>query len=363
MTRDQDVSDIPPDQTTTASEFRAAATNSNTAAAYKSAVRHFQFTWGGRLPATPGTICDYLAAYAKDLSVRTLEVRLAGLSKWHKLQLMADPTKDESVKQTMKGIRIRHLAPPKKAAPLSLNVIRQIVQVLESDAKSAAFELQGISDTTSVTYRDARKRQLRAVRDKAMLLLGFWRAFRSDELSRLEVQHITAVKGQDIRIFLRHSKTDRSANGRDFEMVALRELCPVAAYVDWIEESGIQYGPVFRKIHHWGKVGDTGIASKSIGPILVEMCVHAKVDSHSISTHSMRHGFANWAIDAGWELSTLMKFVGWASYKNAIGYVQARPDFGSLGLNQPGQSERINKDQSVTDGITIRGVETERDEQ
>lgn len=356
MTQDPSDPQGKPKPPLSVAELRQAAKNSNTAAAYKSAVRHFQFVWGGRLPATPETICEYLADFQEKLSVRTLEVRLAGLAKWHVMQMVADPTKHESVKQTMKGIRMHYLREPKKATPLSLSVIRQIVGVLDADAKAALVEIENHQgDQAATTYRDARKRQLRAVRDKAMLLLGFWRAFRSDELSRLEAQHITAVKGQDISIFLPFSKTDRSANGKTYHMVALRELCPVSAYVDWIEESGIQQGPVFRKIHHWGKVGTTGIASKSIGPILVEMCTHAGVDPQSISTHSMRHGFANWAIDAGWGLPTLMKFVGWASYRNAVGYVRERPNFGALGLDQPGQSERVHHDKS-SPGETISAL-------
>ena len=39
--------------------------------------------------------------------------------------------------------------------------------------------------------------QLRHTRVKALLLLGFWRGFRFDELTRLQGEHIDAVPGEE----------------------------------------------------------------------------------------------------------------------------------------------------------------------
>src|SRR5690606_39625153 len=47
-----------------------------------------------------------------------------------------------------------------------------------------------------------RKELLRARRDRALLLLGFWRGFRSDELCRLRVEHIEAVAGSGMTLYL-----------------------------------------------------------------------------------------------------------------------------------------------------------------
>lgn len=353
-----------------AAAYQAAAVTGNTAAAYTSAVRHFQYDWGKVLPTTSDVVCDYLAAYAKRLSVRTLEVRLAGISAWHKHHGFNDPTKAHDVKLTMKGIRKLHMKPPKKARPLSLDLIRKIVASLDAEIVSAVHGMQqsessqGGALSALASGKKLRKRLLKALRDKALVLLGFWRAFRSDELSRITVENTHAIKGEQIEIYLPFSKTDRSASGQTYRMEALRELCPVSAYVDWIEEAGITHGPVFRKIHHWGDLDELGIASKSIGPLLTEMCVNAGLSAASISTHSMRHGFANWAVDQGWDLDSLMKFVGWKSHKNASGYVRAKFDFGALSLAQKGQSGRIHRSEADAQGIgqTFMGISENMDE-
>lgn len=343
-----------PRQRLTVEELREAAVSSNTADAYKSAIRHYQITCGRLLPAQPDEICQYLADHAHLLSVRTLEVRLAALSKWHQVQGLPDPTRTVDVKHVMKGVRKKFMSPPKKAKPFKIEVIRKIVAHLDAEALQALCEIQHGESRETVQYRKARRRQLKALRDKALLLVGFWRAFRSDELSRLVVQNITAVRGQDIEIYLTHSKTDRAAKGKSYHMDALRELCPVSAYLDWIEESGICEGPVFRKIHHWGAVAEDGIASKSIGPVLRDMCESAGIDSESISTHSMRHGFANWAAKENWSLPSIMSFVGWASHRNAAGYIRDNHDFGSLSLNSP--ADRIEGSHSSTVGQTYLAI-------
>lgn len=42
---------------------------------------------------------------------------------------------------------------------------------------------------------------LRCRRDTALLLIGFWRGFRSDELCRLQVEHIQAEAGAGMTLF------------------------------------------------------------------------------------------------------------------------------------------------------------------
>ena len=113
---------------------------------------------------------------------------------------------------------------------------------------------------------------------------------------------------------------------------ALALHCPVEAYLDWIYESEIRTGPVFRKIDRWGNISDQAIFTKSIGPLLNAMAKDAGLEIH-LSTHSLRHGFAQWAVNAGWDVHTIMSYVGWSNYKNAARYVPAKYDFGDLAIS------------------------------
>jgi hypothetical protein len=86
---------------------------------------------------------------------------------------------------------------------------------------------------------------LQAIRDIALLLLGFWRAFRSDELVRLCVEHVQAESGKGMGIFVSHSKGDHSQLGRHYKTPALKQFCPVEAYLDWIHTAQISEDPYF----------------------------------------------------------------------------------------------------------------------
>ena len=72
---------------------------------------------------------------------------------------------------------------------------------------------------------------LKAYRDRALILLGFWRGFRSDELCRLSIEHVQAVPGAGISLYLPRSKSDRENLGKTYQTPALLRLCPVPVLV------------------------------------------------------------------------------------------------------------------------------------
>lgn len=46
------------------------------------------------------------------------------------------------------------------------------------------------------------------------------------------------------------------------------------------------------------------------------------------SAHSLRRGFANWAAANGWDVKSLMEYVGWKNVQSAMRYVEAVNPFG-----------------------------------
>jgi hypothetical protein len=63
--------------------------------------------------------------------------------------------------------------------------------------------------------------ELRHLRDKSLLLLGFWRGFRGDELSRLAVENIEAMPGQGMVCFLGSTKETAKISA----LRSRRQLC------------------------------------------------------------------------------------------------------------------------------------------
>ncbi|MGE8066192.1 site-specific integrase [Pseudomonas sp. NPDC089569] len=295
--------------------YLQAATRDNTRRSYRAAIEHFEGTWKGFLPATSDSVARYLVAYANELSLNTLKLRLTALAQWHNSQGFPDPTKAPIVRKVFKGIRALHPAQEKQAVPLHLEHLEQVISWLTQEAQTAWAQ-------------GDRPGLLRARRDTALILLGFWRGFRSDELCRLQIEYVQATVGAGITLYLPRSKSDRENLGQTYQTPALQRLCPVQAYIDWISEAALVRGPVFRGINRWGHLSEEGLHANSIIPLLRQALGRAGIDADLYTSHSLRRGFASWAHQAGWDLKSLMSYVGWKDIKSAMRYIDAEPGFG-----------------------------------
>ncbi|BCR26215.1 site-specific integrase [Aquipseudomonas alcaligenes] len=314
--------------------YLQAGTRENTRRSYQSAVDHFEVTWGGFLPATSDSIVRYLVDYADTLSSSTLKQRLAALAQWHITQGFPDPTKTPVVRQVLKGIRTLHPAQAKQAAPLQLQHLELATQRLGQEAEQAKQS----NDIASL---------LRSRRDAALLLIGFWRGFRSDELCRLQVEHIHAEDGVGMRLFLPQSKGDRENLGTTHYVPALRTLCPVRAYLDWISAAGIVRGAVFCRLDRWGHLGEEALHPGSLISLLRNILHRAGIPAEMYTSHSLRRGFATWATANGWDIKALMSYVGWKDIKSAMRYIDPAISFGGLAakpvLQSPSEVLQISK--------------------
>lgn len=340
-----------------ASFYLEAGKSENTVRTYLSHINHYRFEWGGLLPATKDAVISYIITYAKKLKVSTLRQRLSALSKWHKEQRFDDPTAHADVKATLKGISKHHLGMTKQAYPLTFKHLLAICDRLESEKKDAIEAWSAACDSmpaNSPAHRAAEGAILRTHRDLALILVGFWQAFRSDELSRVTVQNVVANRSQGMTIFLSHSKTDKDASGSTYDLPALKAYCPTSAYLDWVQVSGLTEGLVFRSISRWGKLADTGIHRQSIEHILNRVASDLFPNEPKFSTHSLRRGFTDWAVREGWDMKMLMDHVGWLSMESARKYMPTRKDFGALALSSQSGSI-VGEVREPASGITLIG--------
>ncbi|MBS0212050.1 MAG: tyrosine-type recombinase/integrase [Proteobacteria bacterium] len=296
----------------TLDEYLEAAARENTRRSYANAVRHFEDA-GGLLPATGEAVARYLAQQGGVLSNNTLRQRVAALGRWHADHGFVDPTRDALVRQTLKGIRAVHGTKEKQAAPLLLQQIEQVVDSLCERAAAA----QACGDAGA---------QRRLARDRALLLLGFWRAFRGDELVRLEAQHVKLAPGEGMELHLPRTKADRQNTGTTWKVPALSRLCPVEAMQAWLHVSGVSSGPVFRQVGRWGDIGRRGLHPNSIPKLLRSiLAAGGLAETKQFSGHSLRRGLAGWAHANGWDVKNLMAYVGWRDLRSAMRYIDVDP--------------------------------------
>lgn len=272
-----------------------AATTDNTRRAYQSAIRHFE-RWGGVLPSNPKTVMGYLLAHAQSLSTRTLSLRLTALKNWHELQGFDNPVTDE-VKKLLKGIEREEGKPKQKAAVFTFKELQRMIEHIDDDLKGR--------------------------RDKALILVGFFGAFRRSELVGVTVENIQTVE-EGVVITVPRSKTDQEGEGTEKPLLAINSpLCPIAALNTWLYESAIEEGPVFKAINRWGDVQENALSPASINLILKDRAGRAGLAiAPSLSAHSLRRSLATTAFKAGSSFSAIKRQGNWKSDSTVWGYIE-----------------------------------------
>lgn len=278
--------------------FLAAATSDNTRRTYRSAIRHFQ-AWGAGLPADESCVIRYLMAYADSLNARTLALRLTALSQWHVYQGFADPASTPTVRKTLAGIARLHGKPKRKARALPLEDLERIVAQLTA--------LGGI----------------KALRDSALLQLGFFGGFRRSELVGLMLEDIR-WEPQGLVITLARSKTDQLGEGI-VKAIPFGDgiCCPATALRAWLAAAQIDSGPLLRTVNQWGHVSAKALHASSINTILESCARLAELDYvPELSSHSLRRGMATSAHRAGADFQAIKRQGGWRHDGTVHGYIE-----------------------------------------
>jgi len=120
-----------------------------------------------------------------------------------------------------------------------------------------------------------------------------------------EIGALTLVQiKQDDRgcvIQLTHSKTNQ--NGKLEHVVLPRgsrqATCPIQALDQWLQLAGINNGPVFRKVTKGNKATATALTSDGLSRVVTGAVGRAGYDPTGYSGHSLRAGFATYAVQRG----------------------------------------------------------------
>lgn len=281
-----------------ANPYLQAATSSNTRKAYQQDIRHF-ISWGGLLPTTADQLLQYLAFYASSLNPRTLRRRLTAIKHWHIYQGFSDPTGHPLVRKTLSGILRLHGKPLEKAAPLCIEHMMLFSQYL------------------------VRRGTLVDCRNNALILIGFFGAFRRSELVSILWENIRFVP-EGLIIMLSRSKTDQEGEGQICPIpFGNQMLCPVTALRQWQERGKISSGPVFRAIHKNGVIKQHALSAVSVNLILKNLAQSCQLLNHqAYSGHSLRRGFATSASKKGATLGAIMRQGRWRHEGTVYGYIE-----------------------------------------
>ena len=311
-----------------ARDYAGAARAPNTLKAYDSDVRDFRtyckVELGGAspLPASPETVALYITDMAQEepegrgLATATIRRRLASISAWHKRAGHPSPTEDRLVRETMKGIRRKKGSRQKRAAPMTVGVLRRVLGAIRTHDRRTGL----VSPA--------------ALRDRALLLVGFAGAFRCEELSGLGAGDLELFEGRGLVVEVRRSKTDSAGEG---EAVGIpygdhEETCPITAVGRWLAFSGRSGDErLFCRVDRHGNVKAGGLSEDAINDVVKRRVAAAGLDASRYSGHSLRAGLPTSASEAGIGMEAWMPQTRHKSVKVAMGYARR----GTLFTNNP----------------------------
>jgi len=280
-------------------KYLSAATSDNTRAAYRSAIRQFE-KWGGRLPTSGEIVVRYLLERAQSVNPRTLELHLTAIGQWHLYQGIHNPVTEPLVRKTITGIRRLHGQPKQKAKALRPEHIATMSAQLRGQEESK-----------------------KGLRDLALILVGFFGAFRRSELVAIRVEDLH-WEDEGLTVRLRRSKTDQSGEGLTRALpFGPPAVCPGTALRNWLQAAGINEGPVFRAVNRWDQIQPRQLQPGAVNALLKQLgaaCGFDFVDN--LSSHSFRRGLSTSAAREKVAFEVIKKQGGWKSDATVWEYIE-----------------------------------------
>ena len=291
---------------------------SNTVRAYKSDFHDFSLfcTKNGfeTMPSNPKIVSLYLTYLStKDVKISTLKRRIVSIGVIHKMKGHYLDTKHPAIIENLMGIKRRKGVKQKAKKPLLINNLKQIIDVINRE---------NISD-------------IKKLRNKTLLLIGFSGGFRRNELVSLNIEDIEFVF-EGIKISLRKSKTDQFGEGfvKGIPHFENSIYCPVNSLKKWINVSKIKQGPIFTRFTKGSKITKIRLTDQSVALIIKEYLFKVGIDSKNYSGHSLRSGFATSAAEAGAEERSIMAITGHKSTEMVRRYIKEANLFNNNALNK-----------------------------
>ena len=240
----------------------------------------------------------HLASYSK---FSTLKRRLASISIIHKTKGHYIDTKHPIIVENLMGIKRTNGSNQKGKKPLLINDLKLLIQAID----------------------DSREKNIRKIRDKALVLIGFSGGFRRSELVDIEYEDIEFVE-EGVKIFVKRSKTDQSGEGMTKAIPYFDNInfCPVKALNKWIVEAELKDGKIFN------------ISDKNVALIIKKYANYAGLDAHRYAGHSLRSGFATSTAESGAEERNIMAMTGHKSTEMVRRYIKEANLFKNNALNK-----------------------------
>jgi len=290
----------------------------NTVRAYRSDFEDFGLfcikNGFNNLPSEPKVVSLYLTYLSsKEVKISTIKRRLVSIGVIHKMKGHYLDTKHPVIIENLMGIKRRKGTIQKGKKPILINDLKKLVDVINQE-KTA---------------------DIKKLRNKAILIIGFSGGFRRNEIVSLDLEDIEFVF-EGVKITVKKSKTDQFGEGMIKDIPHFNEslYCPVTTLKRWINISKIKKGPLFRRFSKGSKLSENRLTDQSVALIIKSYLTKAGINSQNYSGHSLRSGFATSAAEAGAEERSIMSMTGHKSTEMVRRYIKEANLFKNNALNK-----------------------------
>ena len=292
--------------------------SANTVRAYKSDFEDFSLfcvkNGFKSLPTDPKIVSLYLTYLSsKDVKPSTIKRRLVSIGVIHKMKGHYLDTKHPIIVENFMGIRRLKGVIQNGKKPILINDLKQIIDVINKQEEP----------------------DIKKLRNKALLLVGFAGGFRRNELISLNLEDLDFVF-EGLKINIKRSKTDQFGEGfiKGIPYFDNYLYCPVKNLKNWLNVSKLKKGPVFVRFSKGSNLTNIRLTDQSVALIIKDYLAKAGIDNKNYSGHSLRSGFATSAAEAGAEERSIMAMTGHKTSQMVRRYIREANIFKNNALNK-----------------------------
>ncbi len=289
----------------------------NTLRAYKSDFKDFGAFCArnglNSLPTEPKIVSLYLTHLSKNSKISTLKRRLVSISMVHKMKGHYLDTKHPIIVENLMGIRRVKGSIQKGKKPLLINYLKLLID----------------------TINEQKIEEIKKLRDKSLILIGFGGGFRRTELISIDHEDLEFVP-EGLKITVRRSKTDQFGEGmiKGLPYFTTENYCPVKNLNKWLEIAKIKSGPIFRRFSKGLSLTDKRLSDQSVVLLIKEYLSLAGIENKNFAGHSLRSGFATVAAESGADERSIMAMTGHKTTQMVRRYIREANIFKNNALNK-----------------------------
>ncbi len=289
----------------------------NTLRAYKSDFKDFGAFCAkhgfNTMPTDPKIVSLYLTHLSAKTKVSTLRRRLVSIGVVHKLKGHYLDTKHPIIIENLMGIKRKKGSIQHGKKPILISHLKQIINVID----------------------DQKIDEIKKLRNKTLILLGFGGGFRRTELISIDYEDLDFVE-EGVKITIRRSKTDQFGEGfvKGLPYFANEKYCPVKHLKNWLKLSKIKTGPIFRRFVKSSILTHNRLTDQSVVLIIKDCLSLAGIENKNFSGHSLRSGFATVAAESGADERSIMAMTGHKTTQMVRRYIREANIFKNNALNK-----------------------------